>query len=109
MAEFNTVTYHTHDGISSPKIPFGNLSETYEYRVTYNPGNLVDGTGETTDFTTQAARLGDYVIIAAPYDLQGITVTGYVKSAGTTSIRLQNEASATINLASGIWKIKLLK
>ena len=109
MANLPNVPYHTHGGIDAPKVPFKDLDNTYEYRVTYNPGSLTDGSGETTDFTTLAARLGDYVLIAAPYDLQGITMTGYVKSTGTTSIRLQNEASATINLASGTWKIKILK
>ena|SRR3990167_10182858 len=100
---------HLHTGVDSLQIAFRDIDDIYTYRVTYNPGNLVDGTGETTDFTTTGAGLGDFVLISAPYNLQGVIATGYVKSANTVSIRLQNETGGTVDLASGTWIIKIIK
>lgn len=77
--------------------------------VTYNPGSLVDAAGETsTGFTVTGAALGDFVLVAAPYDLQDITVTAYVQAANTVEIRVQNEGAATVDLASGSWNILVL-
>lgn len=77
--------------------------------ATVDPGSLVDAAGETVQVTVTGAELGDYVLVAAPYDLQDITVTAYVQAADTVEIRLQNESGATVDLASGTWKIKVLK
>lgn len=103
------VASHLHTGTDSPRVDWRNVAGIYTYRVTYNPGSLIDGAGETTDFTTKGADLGDFVLISAPYNLQGILATGYVKATGTTSVRLQNETGGTIDLASGTWIIKILK
>lgn len=75
---------------------------------TVDPINLVDGAGETKAVTVTGAALGDYVLAAAPYSLQGITVTAYVASANTVHIRIQNETGGTINLASDTWKFKVI-
>jgi hypothetical protein len=53
--------------------------------------------------------LGDFVLVSAPYDLQGITCNGYVSAANAVKIRIQNETGGTIDLASGTWKAKVLK
>lgn len=72
---------------------------------TYDPGNLVDGAGETSGAQTlTGAAFGGVVDIAAPYDLQGITVTAYVSAANTIKVRVQNESTATVDLASGTWR-----
>jgi len=89
-----------------------NLLKRYIFGLTisftWNPGNLVDGAGETSaTVTVTGATLGDYVQIAAPYDLQGITCTGYVQAADTVQVRLQNETGGAVDLASGTWKIKV--
>lgn len=77
---------------------------------TYDPASLVDGAGETSgDITVPGAAFGDFVLISAPYALQGITVTGYVKSAGVISIRVQNESGGTIDLANGAWKWMVIR
>lgn len=73
-----------------------------------NPISLVDGAGETLTFTVTGAALGDYVMVAAPYDLQDITVTGYVQAANAVEVRVQNESTATVDLASGTWKVKII-
>lgn len=78
--------------------------------LTWNPGNLVDGAGETSSsITVSGAELGDIVWISAPYDLQGITATGYVDAADSVKIRLQNETGGAIDLASGDWKVRVYK
>jgi len=78
--------------------------------IVWNPGSLVDGAGETSaSITVTGAALGDFVMIAAPYDAQDLTITGYVQAANTVEIRIQNESGGTIDLASGTWKVKVLK
>ena len=74
--------------------------------ATYDPGSLVDGAGETSaGITVTGAALNDAVLVFPPYDLQGITVTGYVSAVDTVKIRVQNESTATVDLASGSWQV----
>lgn len=75
-----------------------------------DPASLVDAAGATSaDVAVAGAALGDFVLVSAPYDLQGITVTAYVSAANVVKIRLQNESGGTLDLASGTWKVKVLK
>jgi hypothetical protein len=77
---------------------------------TWNPGNLVDGAGETSpSFTVTGAALGDFARAAAPYDLQGVTCNAYVDAANSVKVRLQNETGGAVDLASGTWKIRVEK
>jgi len=81
-----------------------------EGSLVWNPGNLVDGAGETSSgITVTGAAFGDFVLVAAPYDLQGITVTGYVSASDTVKIRAQNETGGAIDLASGTWLVRVLR
>jgi hypothetical protein len=78
--------------------------------LTWDPSNLVDGAGETSSgVTVTGAAFGDTVVCTAPYDLQGITLTAYVSAADTVKARLQNETTATVNLASGIYNFTVTK
>lgn len=78
--------------------------------VTWDPGSLGDGVGETSaDITVTGAAFGDFVQVAAPYDLQGITATAYVQAADVVKIRIQNESGGTIDLASGAWTVRVCK
>jgi len=77
---------------------------------TWDPPNLVDGAGETSgSITVTDAELGDFVIVAAPYDLQDCIAHAYVQAADTVEIRLQNESGGAIDLASGSWKVRVIK
>lgn len=76
--------------------------------ATQNPASLADGAGATLSFTVTGAALGDFVMVAAPYDLVDITVTGYVSAADTVEVRIQNESGSTADLASGTWKVKVI-
>lgn len=74
-----------------------------------NPASLVDGAGATQAVTVTGAAFGDFVMVAAPYDLQDVTVTGYVSGADTVEIRIQNESGSTVDLGLGSWKVKVIK
>lgn len=77
------------------------LSAYLEGSATYDPPSLVDGAGATTTVTVTGAALGDYAQASFSLDLQGITLSAYVSSANTVSVRFQNESGGTIDLASG--------
>lgn len=78
--------------------------------LTWNPASLADGAGETSSgITVTGAAFGDYVIVSAPYDLQGCIATACVSAADTVKIRLQNESGSTVDLAEGEWKVRVLK
>ena len=101
---------HQHNGIDATKVRFKDLDIVFFMQTTINPSNLLDGAGETIQVTSVAgATLGDWVLISAPYDLQDITVTAYVQATGVVEIRLQNESGNTVNLASGIWRILIIR
>ena len=91
-------------------IVFPALHGVGETSFTWNPGSLSDGAGETSSGqTVTGAAFGDYVMVSAPYDLQDIICTGYVQAANTIEVRLQNESTNTVNLASGTWKVAVLR
>jgi len=104
-----TVAQHRHSGIDAPKIRVKDLNSVIYKEATVNPSSLADGVGETKSVTVVGAQLGDFVLVSAPYDLQDITVTAYVQAADTVEIRIQNEGAATVDLASGTWRILIIK
>jgi hypothetical protein len=77
--------------------------------ATLDPASLVDGAGTTLTIAVTGAALGDFALVAPPYDLQGITVTAYVSAAGTVSVRIQNESGGTVDLASGTWRAQVIR
>lgn len=80
-----------------------------EEELLWNPGNLVDGAGETSPpITMTDVQFSDYVLVAAPYDLQGVICTAYVSATHTVRIRLQNETGGAVDLASGTWYVRAL-
>ena len=78
-------------------------------KATVDPASLADGAGATTAVTVTGAALGDFVLVAAPYDLVDFTVTAYVQAANAVEIRVQNESGSGANLASGTWNILVLR
>jgi parallel beta-helix repeat protein len=77
---------------------------------TWDPESLADGAGVTTSgITVTGAAFGDYVNVAAPYDVSGVTVNGWVSAADEVQFRLQNETGATRDLASGSWWVRVYK
>lgn len=101
---------HYHNGFDSSRVRFIDFDRIVYYQLTIDPGSLVDGAGQTMQITgISGVTLGDFVLVSAPYDLQDITVTAYVQATGVIEIRIQNESGATVDLASGIWKIIIIK
>ena len=110
--DFPIIPRHSHTGTDSPRVDYKDLESINELRTTYNPSELSSGSTEIKAVTFGGARLGDFVLVSAPYNLQGINVNPYVQSNNTIALHLYNSnpsGSAAINLASGTWVIKLLK
>jgi len=78
--------------------------------VSWNPGDLGDGAGETSaGITVTGAALGDFVLVACPEDAIDVLFCGYVQAANTVEIRIQNEATANRNLGAGTWKVLVFR
>ena len=75
--------------------------------ATYDPASLLDGDGATTAVTVTGASLGDFAEASFSLDLQGITLTAWVSSSNTVSVRFQNETTGTIDLGSGTLRAKV--
>lgn len=77
--------------------------------ATYDPASLLDGTGATTTVTVTGAVIGDFAVASFSNDLQGITLTAYVSATNTVSVRFQNESGGTLDLASGMLRVLVLR
>lgn len=74
--------------------------------VVWDPPSMANATGATSpNIAVAGAAFGDYVDVAAPYTLAGLTATAYVASAGQVNIRGHNGTGATLNLNSGTWTV----
>ena len=101
--EENNVVSGTYDVAAIDNSPLYGL-------ILWNPANLVDGAGETSSaITASGAALGDTVVVYPPYDLQGVTCTGWVSAANTVKIRLQNETGTAVDLANDNWRVRVGK
>lgn len=79
----------------------GMFQEMWKVTATLNAASLGDGVGETDTVTVPGVALGDIVLgTSFGVDLAGVTVTAYVSAANTVSLRIQNESTATVDLAS---------
>ena len=72
---------------------------------TFNPANLTDGSGESTDVTATGAALGDFAIASFSLDTADILITATVTAANTVTVRFQNESTGTVNLGSGTLRV----
>lgn len=88
----------------------GVISQNYDGTLVFDPPNLLPNTGTiSAAIAITGAAFGDFVMVSAPYDLQGITATAYVDAAASVRISLYNGTAGAINLGNGSWKVKLLK
>lgn len=86
-----------------------NLGELYSGKSTYDPPSLADGAGATTTVTVPGASLGDISVASFGIDLQGITLTSWVSSANTVSVRFQNESGGVLDLGSSTIRAAIRK
>ncbi|WP_347270347.1 glycosyl hydrolase family 28-related protein [Rhizorhabdus histidinilytica] len=77
--------------------------------ATYDPPSLNDGDGATTTVTVTGAALGDYANASFSVALAGVTVTAWVSTPNTVSVRFQNETGGTVDLASGTLRARVWK
>lgn len=78
--------------------------------LSWNPGAITSGAGATSSaITVTGAALGDFAMVSAPYDLQGISATAYVNAANSAVIRLVNTTGSTVTLGAGTWNVRVVK
>ena len=85
------------------------LTKVLNGTAVLDPISLVDGAGETLVITVTGAVVGDFVLVAPGVDLQELMISASVTAADTVEVRLQNESTATVNLASSTWKAKVIQ
>ncbi|HKA54674.1 MAG TPA: hypothetical protein VKJ47_13530 [Candidatus Binatia bacterium] len=78
--------------------------------ITYDPPSLTSNTGVTSaDQIVPGATPGDFVWVAPPYDLQGVTLTAWVRAPNAIVFRLQNGTGGPVDLPSGTWRVKIVR
>lgn len=73
----------------------------------YDPPSLVDGDGATTTVAVTGALMGDFVRASFSNNLQGVSLSAWVSSAGTVSVRFQNETGGVVDLGSGTLRVRV--
>lgn len=105
MASANTTSY-TGLALGANDLFTGVLNGT----SIFDPASLTTYTGTVSSaITVTGAALGDFVLVSAPYSQAGLMAQGYVSAANTVVITVFNATAGTVDLASGTWKIKVLK
>ena len=87
------------------------ITEIDCYTVNIDPEAMtVANDRATTIFACAQAAVGDFVLLAAPYDLVDVVATAYVLDAGNIEIVThQPLTTANVDLAAGNWKVLLIK
>lgn len=85
------------------------ITEVINATPNIDPPSIAAGAQATAAVTVNGAAFGDYVMVSAPYDLQGVGAHGYVSAANTVTVLLKNGTAAAVDLPAGTWKIKVLK
>ena len=80
----------------------GSVKKLLYFTATVNFASAADGVGETVAITgCNGVSLGDVVIgVSIALDLQDMMLTGYVSADNVIEVRLQNESTNTVDLAS---------
>lgn len=77
--------------------------------ATWNPADLADGAGEAkVDFKVIGAKLRDFAIAAHGADVGGLLKTAYVGADEVAAVVLQNETTASKNVASATTKVGVI-
>lgn len=100
----NRVYYYTGSAwalLTTPKI---------DITTSWTPGTIAASGGLLSSaIAVTGAALGDFAMVAAPYDLQGLDATAYVSAANTVKIRLSNLTGAGVTLGAGTWRVRVTK
>lgn len=77
--------------------------------ATVDVASLADGVGASQSITMAGAALGDFCIASVSVSTAGMTVTCNVTAANTVIVRVQNESTGTLDLASATFRVLLFK
>lgn len=85
------------------------VNDTLRGVLVVDPASIANGTFGTFAITVPGAVLGDYAIVAPPYQIAGLQLTAYVSNANEVTVILKNDTGGAIDLASGTWKARVLQ
>jgi hypothetical protein len=86
------------------------FSNVVNATITFDPPAIATLTGaDSSAITVTGAALGDRVLLFPPYDTAGLIIYGRVSAANQIKITMYNPTGASIDLASGSWKVKVLR
>ncbi len=77
--------------------------------ATVNVADLADGAGASQSITMAGAALGDVCAASISVSTVGLTVTCNVTAANTVIVRVQNETTGSVDLASATFRVLLFK
>lgn len=78
-------------------------------RQGFNIPSLADGGFYLKTWTVDGAELGDWVSVAPEGEIQGLSLTPYVKQAGVVAMSVVNNTGSTQDVPNMFWKIKIEK
>lgn len=105
-AGVDLVTHNTVMALMSGSIELNNIQETFNV----NPGAVLNGAAfVSANLAVAGAGMNDTVIISADQSLQGLTLTGWVDTAGNVKFSVANNTGGTKTFALGSWYIRILK
>jgi len=76
--------------------------------ATWDPGSLLDGDEVAVDVAVPGANLGDFALVSFSLDVTDLTLTCDVTAADTATVVLANSTGATVDLASGTVRVKVV-
>lgn len=82
-----------------------NLSGT----VAIDPNGVPSSGGIIVNISYTGVEVGDFIVVSPPYDLQGLHYSASVSASNNIKLVLFNPTVAEINLAYGLWKVKIIK
>lgn len=91
----------------------GNTVTLYDSRrelveeYTIDPGLLAPLQSITLDYSFTGAQPGDQIAIGAPYDMQGVITSSFVREADIISLTFFNTSGSSVDLGSGVYKLRI--
>jgi len=76
--------------------------------TTFDPASRLTLTQELKTVAVTGATLGDFAIASFSLDLAGFTLSAYVSAVDTVTVVFFNSTAATVDLASGTLRVRVL-